>query len=69
MNRALSWLLLVPLAGQRTQLLVAAAVVLNFACYFNLPEGSTDPYKLLVQQVLILTVGTMGAKLDRLRPK
>lgn len=61
------WFLLQPLAGHRTQLLVGAAFVLNIACYADLE--STNLYKLLVQQALILCIGTIAAKLDRLRPK
>ena len=62
------WLLLKPIAGKRTQLLVAVAFVLNILCYADLPEGSTNLYKLLVQQALILMIGTIAAKLDRIRP-
>lgn len=63
------WLTLQPISGQRTQALVATAFILNFVCYLSLPEASTNLWKMLVQQTLILCIGTMGAKLDRLRPK
>lgn len=60
---------LTPLTGKRTQLLVALALVANAYGYVGGIDGfdvTRVDSKLLVQELLIATLGTAAAKFDRL---
>lgn len=71
-NRIKEIVLLRPIVGKRTQLLVLVAFVLNAYAYMSGPNEfsfSRVDARLLFEQALIATIGTMGAKLDRMRAK
>jgi len=67
-----SFIFLKPLTGKRTQLLVALTLVANAYGFlsngvegFGVDLAKFDP-KLVVQELMIATVGTVAAKFDRI---